>query len=323
MFFVPFTTSLNFLFFWMTWTTLVLSHPPLKVELFGTLAVRLIFYLMPSLFFFLFDALLPSASISIKAQGHIGLPSGHKRKRLGQTEVKIVAWSLVNILLSLAAQGAIEFTLTKTFRFRSAIKVAVSLPYPWGITIDVVRGFIVREILNYSLHRFVLHNKRLPLARLHNTWYHGLRAPWPLTAHYDHPICYLIWKFLPLYIPAALFRFHMTTYMIFVTLVSLEETFTHSGYASLPMDIFLGGMARRTELHVINGGDGNYGAWGVLDWLGGSTVGGSEAIEDDIQEGVAELDIDEKIRKAVEDAKNHIRESVAKEGNRGKTRRRA
>lgn len=179
------------------------------------------------------------------------------------------------------------------------------------------------QILNYSLHRFILHNRRFPLAQLHNSWYHGLRAPWPLTAHYDHPICYLIWKFLPLYIPAAIFRFHMTTYMIFVTLVSLEETFTHSGYASLPMDIFLGGMARRTELHVISGGDGNYGAWGVLDWLGGSTVGGSETIEDDIQEGIAELDIDDKIRKAVEDARAHIRDSVAKEGNRGKTKRRA
>lgn len=179
------------------------------------------------------------------------------------------------------------------------------------------------QILNYSLHRFILHNERLPLARLHSSWYHSLRAPWPLTAHYDHPICYLIWKFLPLYIPAALFRFHMTTYMIFVALVSLEETFTHSGYASLPMNLFLGGMARRTELHVIGGGVGNYGAWGVLDWLGGSTADGSETIEDDVQEGISELDIDEKINKTIENATSHIRESLAKERNRGKTRRRA
>ncbi|KAH8697362.1 sterol desaturase family [Talaromyces proteolyticus] len=322
MYFIPFTTSLNFLFFWMTWTTLVLSHSPLRVELFGTLAIRLVFYLVPSLFFFLFDALLPAASMSIKAQGNIGLPSGHKRKRLSRTEAKIVAWSLFNILLSIAAQGAIEFTLTKTLRFRSAIRVAVRLPYPWGITIDIVRGFIVREILNYSLHRFVLHNRNLPVARLHDSWYHGLRAPWPLTAHYDHPICYLIWKFLPLYIPAALFRFHMTTYMIFLALVSLEETFTHSGYSALPMGILLGGMARRTELHVISGGDGNYGAWGILDWVGGSTVGGSDSIEDDVREEIAALDIDEKIRKAVEDAKRHIGDSVTKEANKGKTRRR-
>ncbi|KAF3389863.1 Alcohol oxidase [Talaromyces pinophilus] len=145
---------------------------------------------------------------------------------------------------------------------------------------------------------------------------HGLRGPWSLTAHYDHPICYLIWKFLPLYIPAALFCLHMTTYMIFLALVSLEGTFTHSGYSALPMGILLGGMARRTELQVISGGDGNYGAWGILDGGGDSTVGGSDSIEDDMREDIVELDID-KIRRAVEDAKSRIGDSVAKEPNKG------
>ena len=139
-------TSLNLLFFWMTWTTLVLSHSPLRVELFGTLAIRLVFYLAPSIFFFAFDTILPYAAASIKAQGHIALPSGHKRRRISRTEIKIIAWSLFNVLLGIAVQGAAEFTLTKVLRWRSLIKVAVRLPYPWGITIDVVRGFIVREV---------------------------------------------------------------------------------------------------------------------------------------------------------------------------------
>jgi hypothetical protein len=146
-----FTTSLNFLFFWLTWTTLVLSHSPLKVELFGTLVVRLIFYLVPSVIFFLFDIALPSASLTFKAQGNVGLPSGHKRRKPTLNEAKIVAWSLFNILLSIAAQGAIEFTLTKLLRWRSLIKVAVRLPYPWGITIDVARGFIIREVSKDTL----------------------------------------------------------------------------------------------------------------------------------------------------------------------------
>jgi hypothetical protein len=313
-------TSLNLLFFWMTWTTLVLSHSPLHVELFGTFAIRLVFYLAPSIFFFLFDTILPSAASSIKAQGNIGLPSGHKRRKISRKEIKVIGWSLFNILLSIAVQGATEFTLTKVLRRRSLIRVAVRLPYPWGIMIDIVRGFIVREIMNYAIHRFVLHNERLRVNRLHETWYHGLRAPWPLTAHYDHPLCYLLWKFLPLYLPAALFRFHMITYMIFLGLVSLEETWTHSGYSTVPLGFVLRGMARRTEMHVISGGDGNYGAWGVLDWLGGSTADESETIEEDVRAELTDLDIDAKIRKAVQEARDHMGDSVAKE--KVKTRRR-
>lgn len=114
----------------------------------------------------------------------------------------------------------------------------------------------------------------------------------------------------------------MTTYMIFLALVSLEETFTHSGYTSLPMGLFLGGVARRTEMHVMTGGEGNYGAWGVLDWVGGSVPDSSDSIEDDVRAEIADLNIDDKIRKAIEDARNHMGDTVSKEANKTKTRRR-
>lgn len=81
------------------------------------------------------------------------------------------------------------------------------------------------------------------------------------------------------------------------------------------MGILLGGVARRTELHVISDGDGNYGAWGILDWLGGSTVG--ETVEEDIREELDQHDVDEKIRKMVEDSRQKISGAT-----RGKTRRR-
>jgi hypothetical protein len=110
----------------------------------------------------------------------------------------------------------------------------------------------------------------------------------------------------------------MTTYMLFVGLISLEETFTYSGYRSLPFGFLLGGAARRAELHVTNGGDGDYGVWGVLDWLFGSraenNVDGLDDDEDDIFGGE---DIDEKITKTIEEYKRRIGEK------RGKTRRRA
>src|ERR1700737_2747456 len=42
-------SSLNLMFFWMTWTTLVMTQPPLRVELLGSFAVRVLFYWIPTL----------------------------------------------------------------------------------------------------------------------------------------------------------------------------------------------------------------------------------------------------------------------------------
>lgn len=154
MWFFPFTTSLNFIFFYITWATLVLSHSPLRVELVGTLAVRIIFYLLPSLLFFLFDILLPSVSVAIKARGELGLPTGSTKPArgvlgvgIGWKEVKVVAWSLCNLLVcGIVAQGVVEHVLTKVLRYRSAIRVSLRLPYPWECVLDIIRAFVVREV---------------------------------------------------------------------------------------------------------------------------------------------------------------------------------
>ncbi|KKA16416.1 Sterol desaturase family [Rasamsonia emersonii CBS 393.64] len=317
----------------MTWATLVLSHSPLRVELVGTLAVRIIFYLLPSLLFFLFDILFPSVSVAIKARGELGLPTGSTKPArgllgIGWKEAKVVAWSLCNLLVcGILAQGVVEHVLTKVLRYRSAIRVSLRLPYPWESVLDILRAFVVREFLTYIIHRFALHSPRSPVSRYHLSWYHSLRVPYPLTAHYDHPIPYLLLKVVPLYASAAAFRFHMTTYMLFVALVSLEETFAYSGYKTLPTGFFLGGVARRAEMHVIRnnggGGGGNcyFGVWGVLDWLCGTTAPAVEDHEQQEEEDqLAEEDIDEKmIRKAIEEYRRLLRE---KKGNGNKTRRR-
>ena len=52
---------------------------------------------------------------------------------------------------------------------------------------------------------------------------------------------------------------------MYLTLVSLEETFAYSGYSTVPTNFILGGIARRTDDHVLCGGEGNYGCWGLLD----------------------------------------------------------
>lgn len=141
-----YSTSLNLLFFYITWSTLVWSHPPLKVELVGTAAVRVIFYLIPSVLFFLFDVLLPSAAIVLKAQGEVGLPSGSKRRKSGKKVYKVAGWAVFNLLLSIAVQWGIEYLLTKVLGIKSALKVSTTLPMPWGIAKDLLKGMLSREV---------------------------------------------------------------------------------------------------------------------------------------------------------------------------------
>lgn len=119
-----------------------------------------------------------------------------------------------------------------------------------------------------------------------------------MTAHYDHPVPYLITKFIPTYAPAIIFRFHMLTYILYLLFISVEETFAYSGYTVMPTTLFLGGMARRTDMHLLMGGSGNYGPWGVVDWVLGTTVGEPQS-DDETSDEADERDA----RRAYEAAK--------------------
>ncbi|KAK2873526.1 hypothetical protein FQN49_002284 [Arthroderma sp. PD_2] len=273
-------TSLNLIFFYLTWTTLVLSHAPLKVELVGTVAVRLIFYFIPSVLFFLFDILIPSASTVLKVYGKDGLPQG-KKKKYGSSELMVAAWSIFNLLLGIAVQGLVEFCLTRGLGVKSALKVTTKLPLPWDIVKGIGRALILREVFQYIVHRNALHSWT-PFQRHHNEWYHSIHTPYPLTAHYDHPIAYLLWRFIPTFLPVAAFRSHLLTYMLYLSIVSLEETFAYSGYKPMPTSFFIGGIARRVDLHLSHGGHGNYAPWGVMDWLFGTSIG--DGMDDETSE---------------------------------------
>ncbi|THC97562.1 hypothetical protein EYZ11_002985 [Aspergillus tanneri] len=322
-----YTTSLNFIFFYMTWSTLVFSHSPLRVELFGTVAVRLLFYVLPSLLFFLFDILTPSAAMMIKVNGEGGLPSGRRRGKIRLKDIKIAGWGLANVILSIVVQAIIEKIRISAFGARSSLKVSIKLPMPWEMTKDLLRGLLVREVMilalnnekkimenqltfsfarllqgiSYAIHRFVLHSKdnRLRIVtEQHQLWYHSLRTPFPLTAHYDHPLVYLLANFIPTYMPGMLFRFHMLTYLLYMSVVSVEETFAFSGYTVMPTSFFLSGMARRTEIHLFSGAKGNFGPWGILDWICGTNVTDDDDVLD--EPGVQRATMDDKVKKAVE-----------------------
>ena len=142
--FTSYSTSLNLLFFYLTWSTLILSHSALKVEFLGTLFIRLIFFLLPSYLFFLLDAALPGVLVNIKQHGDLAIATSAEQKR-GRWW-KVLLLSTFNVVLGVALQTGIEFLFTHVLHIRSALKVTTKLPMPWGIAKDLVKGFVCREV---------------------------------------------------------------------------------------------------------------------------------------------------------------------------------
>jgi hypothetical protein len=164
-----YSTSLNLLFFYMvcqtvslewqtitntfqTWSTLVLSQPPLRVEIVGMIGVRALFFLAPSLLFLLFDSVIPSLAVGLKAQGAPALPTrtgGVKGARKAGGKPKwysVLGLSLFNICLSIALQAGVELLFTQVLGIRSALKITTTLPMPWSIARDVIRSLVLREV---------------------------------------------------------------------------------------------------------------------------------------------------------------------------------
>ncbi|KAI9841324.1 MAG: hypothetical protein M1838_003619 [Thelocarpon superellum] len=251
-----YSTSLNLLFFYMTWTTLVLSQPALRIEVLGTLAIRLLFFIAPSLFFLLFDSLLPSVAVSLKTQGAAALPTrtldparrggdsaARHSRRKPNAWLAPVGLALANLLLGVALQAGVEALCTHVLHVRSALKVTSTLPSPWRMAKDLLRGFVLREVL---------------------------------------------------------FRFHLLTYFVFMSIISLEESLTFSGYSTVP-SILLGGITRRQDSHLQSGGRGNFAPWGLLDWLHGTSIGAD--IGDDVRDELDKHDVSERASDAWEGAK--------------------
>ena len=144
--FSSYTTSLNLLFFYLTWSTLILSNPPLKIEVIGTLAIRILFYILPSLGFLAFDGGVPTTATKLKEHGDVALPLGEEQGGKKGRWWKIALVSVGNVLLGVAVQAGIELLFTQVLHIRSALKVTTSVPMPWTIGIDLIRGLLLREV---------------------------------------------------------------------------------------------------------------------------------------------------------------------------------
>ncbi|KAI1363124.1 sterol desaturase family [Xylaria arbuscula] len=309
------STSLNLLFFYMTWTTLVFSHSPLKIELVGTLAVRIVFWLVPSLFFLFFDTALPSLAESIKLYGSASLP-----RRNAASLFRQALLAIFNLVLFTALEGAISMAATSLLH-RPLFKTSSTLPLPWQIVKHIATLYIARETLTYYLHRHILHSGG-PIANLHARYAHSRKAaaPYALMLYADHPVPLMLSRLLPIYAPALVVRPHLLTYFLFTLLTTLEETLSMSGYSIVP-GIIMGGIARRTATHYAGGGRGNYSAWGVLDWIHGTSVG--KDVVEDIRDEAEKHQLKDCGRKAVDDTNGFVQGGIdsltkAKKGGRKK-----
>lgn len=302
-FFGSTSTTINVAFFWLVWTTFVWRYEPLEVEIYGTLAIRLLFFLLPSVAFIAFDAFVPSLSTSMKAAGEEQLPTRLGRKKL----FNVTAVATFNILIGIALQAVIEYTMTEYAHFRSGLRVSTFVPPPWSIAKDVLRALVIRGFAHYAIHRYILHAspRDSPVARWHMDWAHSIQHPFSLAAAYDHPVCHLLVHWVPTYLPALIFRYHVLTWHILVAITSLEQLFIYSGYAVLPSRILLAGMARRTDAHYATNGEGNFGHWGVLDWAFGTTCGGSDVVHD-LQDEAQKANVKGKVSDAKKNAKGLV-----------------
>jgi hypothetical protein len=296
------STSFSLVFVYLTWSSLVFAHDPLSLEIYGTLAVRVLFFLLPSIAFLAFDCLTPSLSKNVKAYGKKNLPSRVGSDRLAQ----ITSVAVFNVLLSVAFQAASEVLFTEVFHVRSILKVTSFVPLPWSIAKDVVKGLALRGVLHYYIHRYLLHGYESSLKTWHLQWQHSIQLPFSLAAAYDHPVCHLLVNWLPDFLPAYLFRFHVLTWHIFVAITSLETLFIYSGYAVLPSSIVLAGMARRTDAHFVTAASGsqscNFGHWGILDFVLGTSCKDTASIFEDLQDEAHKHRLEERAQKAARGA---------------------
>jgi hypothetical protein len=267
------STSMNLLFFYMTWSTLILSHPPLRIELMGVFALRLVLWLIPSLVFLLLDTLLPSLVESIKFGGSSALP-----RRDVSAIARRTGLAILNLALAVGLEAGISVAYTSLLS-SPIFKTSTTLPLPWQIIKHVLMLLAARETLTYYLHRYVLHSGKTSLSKLHMQYAHNQAvAPHALMLFADHPLPLFLHRIIPVYLPSLILRPHLLTYFIFVALATLEETLAMSGYSIVP-GIVMGGIARRTSIHYASRGRGNFGAWGFLDWING-TGQGPDVIDD-------------------------------------------
>ncbi|KAK0267628.1 hypothetical protein LTR91_014548 [Friedmanniomyces endolithicus] len=297
------STTFNLFLFVLTWSALVGSHDPLTIELGGTLLVRMVLFLLPALGMLGFDCAVPGFSRGIKAGGGKVSPLDLGRNKL----LEIAGVAVFNVLLAVGVQAGCEYVAIYMLHLRSLLRITALAPLPWTMAKDILKSLLVRGTLRYAIHRYLLHTSPTWLKTWHLQWQHSARQPFSLVAAYDHPVNHLLSQWLPTYLPACLFRFHVLEWHILLAIASLEDLFVYSGYAVLPSAIIIPGMARRNEAHfrAVDSGSkrvGNFGQLGLLDLVCGTSCKDEEGVVEDLTSEAEERRLQQRVEEAVQGA---------------------
>lgn len=292
------TTSVNLIFFYATWSSLVLSHDPISIHASALLVLRVVFWLIPALLFFVFDNLIPSVAGSIKFAGSVSRP---------RRPFSLLGLAIFNMVLVTFVESALSF-LFHLVTGQTLFRMNTTLPLPWQIFKHHCILFTAREVLTYYLHRHLLHNStRSPtLTRLHTSYAHGAPTT-PLQLYTDHPLPTLVLQLVPVLLPASILRPHMITYLFFLGLCAVETTLVTSGYSIVP-GVVIGGNARRNAAHYASGGKANFGAWGILDWAHDTSKGGD--VVEDLRDEAGKHKIKERSAAKADEGAGIIQDSV-------------
>jgi len=146
------------------------------------------------------------------------------------------------------------------------------VPSGFEILFQMICFAVIEDFLFYWTHRLM--HWGIFYRYIHKI-HHEFKATISLSSEYAHPIEMLFSNILPSFVGPILFKSHVVTLWLFLSLRVTESQFTHSGY-KLPfspfhMFFFQGGEERHDFHHTQN--MGSYGSWfSFWDWAMGTDV---------------------------------------------------